>query len=131
MKPRGKRQDVAVEQQSKVYAELWTSFAALIRSYVAANDLAKPVSNHALVDEGDGGTLTLRGERKTLDLEFDAANGTGSWTLYEDDPGPDGVMERGRFEIGKDSLVAMSGRAAKLELEVAAEAFTAKVFDEE
>jgi hypothetical protein len=122
---------VPAEQQHKLYAELWVSFVALIRSYVAAHDLAKPVSNHALVDEGDAAHLTLRGEHKTLDLEFNAATGTGAWTVYEDDPGPDRVLERGKFDIDEDSRVALSDRMGKLELEVAAEAFTAKVFDEE
>lgn len=116
-------------QQLRVYAELWVSFAALIRSYVAAHDLARPVSDHALVDEGEGGHLTLRGERKTLGLEFDAVTGAGSWTVYKDDPGPDRVLERGEFEIVEDSRVGLSGWAGKLELDVAAEIFTAKVFD--
>ena len=114
---------------ASVVKELWVSFVALIRSYVAAHDLAKPVSDHALVDEGEFGHLTLRGEHKTLMLEFDKSTGDGSWTVYEDDPGPERVIERGRFGIDEDSLVALSDRAGKLELEVAAEAFTAKVFD--
>lgn len=116
---------------SAVLSELWISFVALIRSYVAAHDLAKPVSSHALVDEGADGHMTLRGEHKTLGLEFDAATGAGSWTIYEDDPGPDRVLERGTFSIREDSQVALSDRPGKLDLEVAAEAFTAKVFDEE
>jgi len=116
---------------ASVVKELWVSFVALIRSYVAAHDLAKPVSDHALVDEGGAGHLTLRGEHKTLVLEFDAVTGAGTWTVYEDDPGPERVLERGRFEIGEDSQVMLSDRAGKLELEVAAEAFTARVFDEE
>jgi hypothetical protein len=119
------------EQLRRLYAELWVSFAALIRSYVAAHDLAKPVSSHALVDECETGHLTLRSEHKTLGLEFDAATGRGSWTVYEDDPGPERVLERGKFEIGNESRVELSDRAGQLELEVAAEAFTAKVFDEE
>jgi hypothetical protein len=116
---------------TRVFAELWTSFVALIRSYVAAHDLAKPVSNHVLVDDGEAGHLTLRGERKTLVLEFASATGVGDWTVYEDDPGPERVMEHGGFEIDEGSQVRLSDRAGKLELEVAAEAFTAKVFDEE
>jgi hypothetical protein len=119
------------EQRNRLYAELWISFVALIRSYVAAHDLAKPVSDHAVVDEGETGCLTLRGERKTLGLEFDAAIGSGSWMVYEDEPGPERVLERGRFEIDEDSQVALSDRAGKLELEVAAEAFTAKIFEGE
>ena len=112
-----------------VAKELWVSFVSLIRSYVAAHDLAKPVSEHALVDEGEDGQLTLRGEGKTLELEFDPATSKGSWTLYEDDPGPDRVLSQGRFEITDQSLVAMSDRMGKLELEVAAEAFTALFFE--
>ena len=114
---------------SLVARELWVSFVALIRSYVAGHDLAKSVSEHALVDEGEGGHLTLRGDGKVLELEFDASSGAGGWAVYEDDPGPDRVLERGTFEIGEDSQVALSDRVGKLELEVAAEAFTAKVFE--
>ena len=115
----------------RIYAELWTSFVALIRSYVAAHDLAQPVSSHALVDDGEAGHLTLRGELKTLGLEMNTETGQGSWVVYEDDPGPERVLARGSFEIDEDSRVALSDRAGKLELEVAAEAFTAKVFDGE
>ncbi|HEX3471083.1 MAG TPA: DUF5110 domain-containing protein [Silvibacterium sp.] len=117
--------------QNRVYAELWISFASLIRSYVAAHDLSRPVTEHALVDEREAGHLTLRGDGKILALAFEAATGAGSWTLYEDDPGVERALEQGKFKIGEDSLVELSDRRGKLELEVAAEAFTAKVFDEE
>lgn len=116
---------------ARVFAELWISFVALIRSYVAAHDLARTASRYALVDEVQAGTLTLRGERKTLALEFATETGAGSWVVYENDPGAERVLERGRFKIGNDSQVDLSDRAGKLELEVAAEAFTAKVLDEE
>ena len=118
-------------QQRKLFAELWISFTALVRSYVAANDLAKPVCGHALVDEGDDGFLTLRGERKTLVLEFDASTGTGRWAVYEDDPGPERVLGRGKFRFDEDSQVWLSDETATVELGVAAERFTAKVFDQE
>jgi hypothetical protein len=121
----------ATSTDTRVFAELWISFAALIRSYVAAHDLSKPVTEHALVDEGENGCLTLRGEGRILTLEYDPATGAGNWTTYEDDPGPERVLERGEFNIGEDSQVLLSDRRGKLELEVAAEAFTAKVFDEE
>jgi hypothetical protein len=116
---------------SRIYAELWISFAALVRSYVAAHDLSKPVCEHALVDEGEEDCLTLRGEGKILALEYDSATGNGLWNLYEDDPGVERVIEHGEFQIGDDSQVELSDRRGKLDLEVAAEAFTAKVFDEE
>lgn len=116
---------------SRVYAELWISFAALIRSYVAAHDLSKPVCEHALVDEGEEGCLTLRGEGKILALEYDSATGAGAWNLYEDDPAAERLLEQGEFRVGEDSQVELSDRRGKLDLEVAAEAFTAKVFDQE
>jgi hypothetical protein len=121
---------VTAPAPSSLYRELWISFASLIRSYVAAHDIGRPVG-HALVDEGEDGHLTLRSGSKTLTIEFDATTGTGSWAVYEDDPGPDRLLAQGEFKIGDDSQVEFSDRRGKLELEVAAEAFTAKVFDEE
>lgn len=121
----------AVIPDARVYAELWISFVSLIRSYVAAHDLSRPVIEHALVDESENGHLTLRGEGKILELQFESATGAGDWTMYEDDPGVERVLEQGKFKIGEDSQVELSDRRGKLELEVAAEAFTAKIFDEE
>jgi hypothetical protein len=121
---------MAAPLADRLYAELWISFVSVVRSYVAAHDMARPVGR-TLVDEGEGGHLTLRGESKILALAFEAATGSGSWTVYENDPGPERVLERGEFRIGADSLVALSDRRGTLELEVAAEAFTAKIFDEE
>lgn len=115
---------------SNVYAELWISFVSLVRSYVAAHDMARPVGR-TLVDEGEDGHLTLRNGQKILTLEFSADSGAGAWTVYEDDPGPERVLERGEFQINADSLVALNDRRGVLDLEVAAEAFTAKIFDEE
>lgn len=115
------------ELRRRLCAELWTSFTALIRSYVAAHDLARPVASHAQV-EAEAGRLTLRAERKILlVLDFDPARGAGNWAVYDGER----VLEQGGFEIDEDSRVALSDRAGKLELEVAAEAFTAKVFSED
>jgi hypothetical protein len=117
-------------QDARVFAELWISFVSLIRSYVAAHDIGRP-TGRALVDDGEDGHLTLRGENTTLAIDFDKATGVGSWATYEDDPGPQRQLGEGAFKIGEDSQVEFSDRRGKLELEVAAEAFTAKVFDEE
>lgn len=119
-------------ERRRLCAELWISFIALIRSYVAAHDLAMPVAMHAQVEETEPGRLTLMAGQKALALEFDADSGSGTWAVYEEEPGegePGRVLERGCFEMDENSRVALSDRAGKLELEVAAEAFTAKVFD--
>lgn len=118
------------EQQHSLYAELWVSFTALIRSYVAANDLAKPASDHARVDEGNG-TLIARNARKSLELEFDATAGVGEWMIYRQGPGLKKMLDQGGFSIDEESRILMNGSAEKLELEVAAEKFASKVFDEE
>lgn len=123
--------DQKPERLHSLYAELWISFVALIRSYVAAHDLAKPLSLHTSVDDNEAGCLTLRGEHKALVLEFDEKTGAGTWSAYEDDIGPERALDRGKFSMGEDSRVALSDRMGKLEMEVAAEAFTSKVFDEE
>jgi hypothetical protein len=121
---------VTAPAASSLYRELWISFASLIRSYVAAHDIGRP-TGRALVDDGEDGHLTLRTESKILTLDFNAADGNGSWAIYEDDPGPERLLSKGEFKIDEDSQVEFSDRRGKIELEIAAEAFTAKVFDEE
>jgi hypothetical protein len=113
-----------------LFAELWISFVSLVRSYVAAHDLGRPVG-HALVDDGTNGRLTVREEKKILVIDFDAHTGKGEWGLYEDDPGPERLLSDGEFSFNVNSLVTFSDRRGAVELEIAAEAFTAKVFDED
>jgi hypothetical protein len=116
--------------QERVLVELWVSLAALIRSYVAAHDIGRPVGR-ALVDAGDDGRLTIRGDEKILTIDFDVKSGNGNWALYEDDPGPERQLTNGTFRMGTDSMVEFSDRRGKLEMEIAAEAFTARIFEEE
>lgn len=114
----------------RVFVELWISFVSLVRSYVAAHDLGR-VTGHAFVDDGTDGRLTVREEKKILVIEFDAHTGAGQWTIYEDEPGPERQLSSGEFSIGTDSRVTFSDRRGAVELEIAAEAFTAKIFDED
>ena len=115
---------------SRIFAELWISFVSLVRSYVAAHDLGR-IEGHAFVDDGNDGRLTVREEKKNLVIEFDAHTGAGQWTIYEDEPGPERQLSNGDFRIGADSLVSFSDRRGSVELEIAAEAFTAKIFDQD
>jgi hypothetical protein len=125
--------DEAVDEQNgneRVFVELWISFVSLVRSYVAAHDLGR-IAGHAFVDDGEDGRLTVREEKKILVIEFDAHTGDGEWTIYEDEPGPERQLSSGKFRIGLDSLVTFSDRRGSVELEIAAEAFTAKIFDQD
>ena len=112
------------------FAELWVSFASLVRSYIAAHDLGR-IEGRTFVDNGNEGRLTIREENKILVIEFDAHTGTGQWTIYEDEPGPERQLQNGEFRFGVDSLVTFSDRRGAVELEIAAEAFTAKIFDQD
>lgn len=114
----------------RFFAELWISFASLVRSYVAAHDLGR-IEGRTFVDDGNEGRLTIREEKKILVIEFDAHAGTGQWTIYEDEPGPERQLTNGKFHFAVDSLVTFSDRRGAVELEIAAEAFTAKIFDED
>ena len=114
----------------QVFKELWISFASLVRSYVAAHDLGR-IAGRTFVDDGSDGRLTIREEEKILVIEFDAHTGTGQWTIYEDEPGPERQVASGTFRFGMDSLVTFSDRRGAVELEIAAEAFTAKIFNED
>lgn len=112
----------------QVFTELWISFVSLVRSYVAAHDLGR-IEGRAFVDDGVEGRLTIREEKKILVIEFDAHTGAGQWTIYEDEVGPERLMKSGGFRISPDSLITFSDRRGAVEMEIAAEAFTAKVFD--
>ena len=116
--------------EEAVLPELWISLVSLVRSYVAAHDIGRPVGR-ALVDLGDDGRLTIRGDQRILVIELDVHTGSGHWSLYEDDPGPERKLAEGTFGLTPNSLIEFSDRRGKLELEVAAEAFTAKIFDED
>jgi len=115
---------------ARVWAELWISFVSLVRSYVAAHDLGR-VEGRAFVDDGEEGHLTVREEKKILVIEFNAHTGWGQWSIYEDEVGPERRLKGGELRIGADSLVTFSDRRGAVEMEIAAEAFTAKVFDED
>ena len=114
--------------EQRVFAELWVSFVSLVRSYVAAHDLGR-IEGHAFVDDGEEGRLTVRDENRVLVVEFDVQTGKGEWSMYDDEPGPERRLSGGEFRIGADSLVTFSDRRGAIEMEIAAEAFTAKVFD--
>ncbi|HLH36751.1 MAG TPA: hypothetical protein VKX41_18910 [Alloacidobacterium sp.] len=114
----------------RVFFELWISFVSLVRSYVAAHDLGR-IEGRAFVDDGAECRLTVREEKKILVIEFDPQTGTGQWTIYEDEAGPERRLKGGEFRMGTDSLVTFSDRRGAVEMEIAAEAFTAKVFEED
>ncbi|HEY0795369.1 MAG TPA: hypothetical protein VGD64_06270 [Acidisarcina sp.] len=117
-----------------VVAELWVSLVSLIQSYVAAHELGKRAGAAAIGEaNANGGELIVSsGGRRML---IACVNGAGAWRVFDQSAGDEGavsgnVIGEGSFHIGADSLVEFSDRKGKLELDVAAEAFTAKIFDD-
>jgi len=131
-----------VVEDSAVAGELWTSLVSLIQSYVAGHELGKR-TGHPVVSLDADRRLTIESDGKALAIGWTAGGctagefteGTGHWVLYDESvgesAGPERVLGRGSFRIGTDSLVEFSDSKGKLELDVAAEAFTAKIFNEE
>jgi hypothetical protein len=118
----------AAESDQRLFAELWISLVSLVRSYVAGHDLGRP-SGHATVDCEEG-RLKIRAGKKLLTVEFDSASGKGKWNLYEASA-PERGLAGGEFEFSADSTVRLSDRRGAVEMEIAAEAFTARVFEED
>ncbi len=118
----------ASEPDQRLFTELWISLVSLVRSYVAGHDLGRP-SGHATVDCEEG-RLKIRTEEKLLTAAFDSATGKGEWNLYEASV-PERRLAGGEFEFSADSTVRLSDRRSAVEMEIAAEAFTARVFDED
>ncbi|HEY0760061.1 MAG TPA: hypothetical protein VGD59_12485 [Acidisarcina sp.] len=123
---------LTIVNERKVIGELWVSLVSLILSYVAGHELGK-IGGSPAVTQGKEGRVTIASEGRMLAIECVTdceTSGIGEWRLIEEAPDRGRVLSKGSFRIGADSMVEFSDRKGKLELEVAAEAFTAKIFDE-
>ncbi len=108
----------------RLFQELWISFVALIRSYVAGYDLGR-ATGHTLLEANEA-DLSIQSPRKRLDVRFDSRNGKGVWAVSVERE-----LENGNFQFARDSQVRLSDRRGTVDMEIAAEALTAKVLDEE
>ena len=73
------------ELDPRVYRELWTSWASLLRSYTAAHGLSSP--HHAVVEVGPDEILlrvNARWLRFTHNAVADSRGGTQTFSLEED-----------------------------------------------
>jgi hypothetical protein len=121
---------LAAVGEDVVVAELWVSLVSLIQSYVAGHEVGKTAGGAAMDRFGeDERGLAIESDGKTL--RIDCAAGVGEWVLHDNGVGPEKIIGKGVFHIGADSMVEFSDRKGKLELDIAAEAFTAKIFDED
>jgi hypothetical protein len=110
----------AAQQRLNVTRELWTSFAALVRSYAAALTMAAPEATQI----ADDSRLTIANGDKVLALTFDDASSTGQWTLSQKNVTAD--TQNGSFRIAEDGRVSLNENSPK-EMDEAAEVLTAKI----
>jgi hypothetical protein len=103
------------EAASSVYAELWVSFASLLRSYTAAHGLNS--NRQTTIEFGGQRILTRHGERR---LDFERNGATVTWTREDGSGGMLELTEAGRLR----------GPAGEQEMDLAAEAWARELMRE-
>jgi hypothetical protein len=102
--------------------ELWTSFASLIRSYVAAAQIGVPDPSVLLVQPSED-DLELVSRQRTIRLHMSAGNAEGYWAMYASAAaGDDSLLAEGAFRIGMDGLLDWTGLPGRQEMDAVAEA---------
>ena len=110
--------------------EIWTSFGALVRSYVSAAEMHRPEPHARIeqrIEQGDEGSLALHDNSKALTLEADLRTGKGRWTIKDEQSGH--TSEHGTFLIDSESRIEWNGKPAKLEIDAAAELVAELLFE--
>jgi hypothetical protein len=108
---------VAVAEPSAqvVREELWTSFASLLRSYVAAHGLQHMGEEGAHVEISGNEILVRRGGR-VLEFKLDAASGHGVWSFHGVTNGSFTLSENGmmKFEEAPEEMDMAAERMARM-----------------
>jgi hypothetical protein len=89
-------------------AELWVSFASLLRAYAAAAEAHGGVGTRV---EAADGTLTLTAGRVALRVECDVASGAGTWMRRR----ADAELARGAFRLLESGLLEQDGQEMDLD----------------
>jgi hypothetical protein len=104
---------VANPSAQVVREELWTSFASLLRSYVAAHGLQHLGEDAAHVEIGGSDILIRRGQR-VVEIRLDFSTGAGIWTLNGKPDGRFTLREDGVIQLEDDSVEQMDLAAERL-----------------
>lgn len=98
----------APSAQTLLASELWVSFAALLRSYIA---VARQNSGEAPKIAMAGDSLAVVADQARLEVRYDAEVRAGSWRLR----GPHQEETRGRFELLPEGSIALGGEILDLD----------------
>ncbi len=109
---------VAEPSAERVRGELWTSFASLLRSYVAAHGLQHLGEDGAHVEISGDKILVRRGSR-VVELKLEAVSGAGRWSLH-------GVA-KGGFRLQEDGAMQFDAEGVE-EMDMAAERIARLVY---
>jgi hypothetical protein len=90
-----------------IEAELWISFASLLRSYVAAASLNSAAEVKVDADEG---SIRIATGGATLAMQLDPQSGAGYWELRGCSP-----ALQGRFILLHDGRIALDGKMLDLD----------------
>jgi hypothetical protein len=106
---------VAHPSAQVVREELWTSFASLLRSYVAAHGLQHLGEEGAHVEISGNKILVRRGGR-VLEFQLDAPSGHGVWNLQSMTNGSFSLSENGvmKFEEAPEEMDMAAERMARM-----------------
>jgi hypothetical protein len=90
-----------------IEAELWVSFASVLRSYVAAASLH---SATVFTVDSTESAISLRTDGAVLAFQVDPQNGAGYWQLNGSE-----TSTQGRFILLHDGRIALDGKMLDLD----------------
>ncbi len=123
--------DAGSAPDPRVLAELWTSFASLLRSYLAGAEVYAPAGHRrAQVTASPEGEVIVVTPTRYMVLEANLADGNGYWSLYQEAPDPEAMLGDGIFRLSADSTMEWTGIAGRVEMERVAEALTAMILED-
>ncbi len=107
--------------------ELWISFCALIRAYVAAAQMGSEPAL-VLVSQPSETELELVGGARSIRLSLEPA--AGYWVMHQaPGAGEAALLAEGAFRIGMDSLVEWTGLPGRQPMDAVAEALATLILE--
>jgi hypothetical protein len=105
-----------------VIAELWISFASLLRSHLAALQITGKLGQ-AMFSNLSASSFEVADLSRTLHLNLQSASGAGEWSLTRLRT----MIAAGTWQLHPDATVAIDGGRAQ-DMELAVEGFVAKLW---
>jgi len=112
-------QDLQTELNALVRRELWTSMVSLLRSHLAALEVAGRLSGVQIIEPPQELEVNVRTATAILTIRFDPESGIGIWTEYK------GRQTMGSWTMSTGGDFALDEQM--MDMEYAVEHFAAKL----